>query len=243
MMLELVVSDDLTPPLECPLCGRLYIRCSLPIPGEGPKCTACGGSFRLTELLPKQQGQHSPPTGVSIADHGGNWSIIVSTRALKKALINAVSGAALLLCAVYIWMHGGWLFTAENNSDGQMLVKLGLILFVFSIGLLGAAVWHFWGRYEVSATGDLGNIFSGVAGLGSKRTFSPPRTNGVSLTKAVSFDRYGNPKERSVIRLEGVGFYMDIGDGLPDEQRAYLALFLLQNRAESDRPTATTAGA
>jgi hypothetical protein len=92
-------------------------------------------------------------------------------------------------------------------------------------------------------TGEVGTVFQGIGGIGNKRTLSPTRINGVCLTKAVSFDRHGNPIERRVIRLEGVGFYMDLGEDLPDEQRAYLALFLLQKKVDSSRDIEATAGA
>jgi hypothetical protein len=241
-MLELVISDDLTPSLTCPLCGWLYVRCSLRIPEGGPKCSACGGSIQLLDLLPKQQRTSPAPPGVAVVDEGANWSIGVSARSLKAGLASAVAAVALLAAAIYIWTHGGWLFGGGNDSDSAALRKLGAISFAGAIGLFGNAAWRLWGRYTVSVRGDIGTVLEGVAGLGSKRTFNLAAINGVCLAKAVYIDRNGNQIEKKAIRLEGVGFYMNIAEEMADANRAYLALFLLQKRVDSSRNLGAAAG-
>jgi hypothetical protein len=228
-MLELVVSDDLTPPLACPLCGWLYVKCSLQVPDEGPKCAACGGRFRLLEMVAKD----TVPAGISVGDKGRDWTIEILTRSPKSALLNGAGGLALLALTVLIWMNGGWMFSGGDESDG--LRKLGVVTFIGSMAMLATAVWRFWGRYRVSGSGQAGAVFQGVAGMGSRRTFQLPVINGVCLTKAVYVDRRGNQLEKRVVRLEGVDFYMDLGEDLSDRQRAYLALFLLQKRLEFGR--------
>ncbi len=231
-MLELVVSDDLTPPLQCPRCGWLYVRCSLPIPAEGAKCSSCGGAFRLPELASGQQGARQVPHGISVAEEGASWTLAASTRSWKGALGNLAGGLALLGITILIWMNGGWLFGRIQEDSDNELRELGMAVFAGSVILLGAAVWRFWGRYKVSVNGGAGTVFKGIGGIGNKRAFGLPVINGVCLTKAVSFDRRGNQIDRRVIRLEGVDFHLDFGEDLADEQRAHIALFLLQKRVE-----------
>lgn len=77
-----------------------------------------------------------------------------------------------------------------------------------------------------------GSVFKGVGGIGNDRSFRLPVINGVCLTKALSEDQHGNQVEKRVIRLEGVDFYMDFGEDLSDQQRTFIALFLLEKRIE-----------
>jgi hypothetical protein len=239
-MLELIVSDDLTPSLACPHCGRPYVHCTFPIPDEGPKCPSCGKDFKLPELLPGS----AVPAGVSVVDQGGSWSVNVSTRALKGAIVSLAGAVVLSVCTVYNWMNGGGNpFATPADSDAAILQKLGLFTLAGTIGLLGGAAWKLWGRYTVSVNRDAGAAFQGVAGIGGTRKFSLPVINGVSLTKALLTDSRGNTIEQRVVRMEGVNFYMDLGADLPDAQRAFLGLFLMQKRFEWGRQAGVAGGA
>ena len=62
--------------------------------------------------------------------------------------------------------------------------------------------------------------------MGKRQAFSLPLVNGVCLKKVVGDDEVG----KHVIRLEGIGFYLDIAEDISDDQRVYIALFLLQKR-------------
>jgi hypothetical protein len=48
----------------------------------------------------------------------------------------------------------------------------------------------------------------------------------------VDEDWRGNQVMHHIIRLEGLGFYLDFGADLTEQQRTYIALFLLQRIAD-----------
>lgn len=233
-VLELVISDDLSPPLQCPLCGWLCVHCSIQIPSEQATCPACGGSFRLSDLALKNDKTHSIPSGLSVSDHGSSWTIEISTRSLRVVLVTLISGVGLLGGAVFDLMHSISLFDGKTSDDpvDSLLRLLVPVLLASSAALLGCAAYWCWGRYVVSASGAVGSIFKGLGRIGKEQIFRLPVINGVCLTKVASEDHRGNQIARSVIRLEGVDFYVDFGQDLPDEQRTYIALFLLQKRTE-----------
>jgi hypothetical protein len=105
----------------------------------------------------------------------------------------------------------------------------------------GAAYW-FGGRYSVSAVGAAGAVWRGIGSIGSERTFNLGSLNGVCLAKAIPVSSSDSETIKHVIRLEGVDFYMEFGANLPDDQKVFIALFLLQKRLEfglrSERPAA-----
>jgi hypothetical protein len=233
-VLELIISDDLNPPLQCPLCGRIYIHCSIQIQSEGVQCPTCARTSSLLALLPKNDRPNSIPTGLSVSDHGGTWEIEVSTRSPRVALVTLISGVGLLGGAAFDLTHSMSLFDGKTDDDpiGNLLRPLVPVLLASSAALLGYAAYWCWGRYTVSATGSVGRVFRGLGRIGKEQIFRLPVINGVCLTRVGSEDHRGHQIEKSAIRLEGVDFYMDFGHDLPDEQRAYIALFLLQKRIQ-----------
>jgi hypothetical protein len=126
-------------------------------------------------------------------------------------------------------------FLGTRNSDdafGESFWLLAALLPVLSILLLACAAYMFWGRYFIAAQDGVVTVFKGLGSLGRTQTFDLSEVNGVCLTTAEAEDDRVKP----VIRVEGIGFYVEFGADLPDTQRAYTALFLLQKRLEQQAP-------
>jgi len=66
--------------------------------------------------------------------------------------------------------------------------------------------------------------------MNASASFSLESVTAVSLARVPAEGPHSDDKEVQLIRLEGIDYYFEFGAGLPDEQRAFLALFLLQNR-------------
>lgn len=226
-VLELVISDDLRPPLQCPLCGWLYVHCSIQIPSGEAKCPACAGSFTLPRLARSNGKTHSIPSGLTILDQGWSWTIGISTRSPSAVLVTSISVIGLTLGIASDLMHS---ISLLGGNGLQWLVVPALCAGLAAL-LACAAYWR-WGRHTVSANGALVTVFKGVGRIGTEQSFRLPVINGVCLTREISEDHQGKQIEKSVIRLEGVDFYMNLGQDLADEQRAFIALFLLQKRIE-----------
>ncbi|MBZ5724994.1 MAG: hypothetical protein LAP87_08360 [Acidobacteriia bacterium] len=110
-----------------------------------------------------------------LPDHGGDWTIGISTRSPRVALAALISGAALLGGVAFDFMHGIPLFDAASGDDlaGTLFRRLAPVLLVASAALLGYAAYWFWGRYTVSASGAAGKRFQGSRRNRKRPEFSP----------------------------------------------------------------------
>ena len=113
---------------------------------------------------------------------------------------------------------------------GAFVSSVGFLLVAVGEPVLLVCIYWLWGRHSISVRGFEGEIFKGLGKIGIRRRFALPTINGVCLTKVVT-ESHGHDVEQHIIRLEGVDFYLDFGAGLPDQQRAFIALFPLQKRA------------
>ena len=219
-MLELVIDDDLDSPPTCPVCHGIFVRCSLRMSGGEATCKYCSAKFNPT----RAGGTSNPPAGLSVSDRGADWSIDISTRSPRAAIVCVASGAGVLgflADADHAWS----LFSSHLGNAiviGAFGVAAAVALFV------AAAYWH-WGRNGISVSGPHGTVFRGIGRFGKRQAFFLPGINGVRLTKSLQEEE--NQVIQHVIRLEGVDSYMDFGADLTEGQRTYIALFLLQRIA------------
>ena len=218
-MLELVIDDDLDSPLTCPTCHGIFVRCLLRMSCGEAACKYCGAKFNPT----RAGGSSSPPAGVSVSDRGADWSIDISTRSLRAALVCVASGVGvfgILGDVDHLW-----------SISGSHLWSPSLLGVITAVALFAAAAYWFWGRNSISVSGSDGTVFRGIGRFGKRQAFFLPGINGVRLTQSVDEDWRGNQVMHHIIRLEGLGFYMDFGADLTEQQRTYIALFLLQRIA------------
>jgi DNA-directed RNA polymerase subunit RPC12/RpoP len=241
-VLELVIDDAVEPSFKCVRCGHILVHGSIPLTAEGAQCPYCGGLSRLAELAGRKAGESLRllvPPGLSVWECGSNWRIDISMRSARFAWPAFAGGAGLL----FEFVHAAALFRETSGDDPfgrfQSLLLGGLL--AAALGLLGCAAYWIWGRYSVSALDGEGSVFRGLGRFGTRRTFWVPVVNGICFRRVLGEGSWNHEIEKHVIRLEGVGFYLDFADDLTRDQQIFLALFLaqkvLQRRAEPVRAT------
>lgn len=224
-MLEFVIDDDLNSPLACPSCRAIYVRCSLQVLGGGASCRYCGAKFDPT----RASACSSPPAGLSVSDRGADWSIDISTRSPRAALGCLASGVGVLGALSEV-DHVSSLFSSHLGNA----IVIGALGSAVAVALFVAAAYWCWGRYSISVSDSAGTVFRGIERFGKRQMFSLPGINGVRLTRGVHEEEQ---VVQHVIRLEGVDFHMDFGADLTEQQRTYIALFLLQRISALSGPS------
>jgi hypothetical protein len=86
---------------------------------------------------------------------------------------------------------------------------------------------------SISGTGGMATVLKGVGRFGIPHHFRLGAVNGVCLRSDVDEDSHDGSAV-PIVRVEGVGFCHDFGARLPEDQRVFIALFLLRKRAERD---------
>ena len=94
--------------------------------------------------------------------------------------------------------------------------------------LAQASVNYLWGRTSISARGTSGVVQTGIGPWGRRQTFLFPAINGVRLTLSTEDGAQGKDGARHVVRMEGVGFYVDFGEEFTEKQRMFMALTVLK---------------
>jgi hypothetical protein len=165
-VLSLVIADDLDPSLECPLCGRLFVLCSIEVSFGSCQCSSCRGSFALADL------KLAAPSDLSVKDEGRNWTIDIATRSPRAGLVALVACLALLLGLA----HLGTVFPPANPDDPfsslNSVVILGLL--ALTLASLAAAAYWLWGRNSISMRDSEVTAFRGLGHLASGRPFLLP---------------------------------------------------------------------
>ena len=225
-MVELVIDDRLDTPLSCSACGRPWIRCSLPAEPGGVCCKFCGAVNAFADPgIP-------PPRDVTVSESRDAWRIGISTRSPRAAA--ATLGAAIGSVAV-AFEHLHRLLTLFGN--GLPLV-LALAAACAAIAVLYTAAYWIWGEHSISAVGPDAIVFKGLGPIGMRRYFDISAVNGVCL-KRCAVENLHDDRVVSAVRLESVGSYLDFAAKLPEEQRLFIAWFLLRKRMQYAAASAT----
>lgn len=218
-MIELVVADDLKPPLACPECGSIYVRCSLKINSNPAFCQYCGDTIQLTSLA-------RPLPETYIVKDGQGTSLHIPFRARWAILLSFFSGVLALTATLAdlgeaIGIHPLARDGPVEEYGASLTVLVVALAIVFGVCL---TIWRL-GKFSVEFHDGVGTISTGVGPFSRRTVFLLSQINGVCLVRTED-----NDGEKHVIRLEGVHFFQEFGESLPDDQRAFVAMFILENR-------------
>jgi hypothetical protein len=215
-VLSLVVGYSLDTQLECPRCARLFVQSSIAISRDGGECPYCRQTFELWDL----------PRPKSITERVD--SIDISSRSLHLA------GLVMAACSAPVWeiAHAGRAASQVANfpdypSSHEYAFDVAMAAIALIVGIAGAAAFWLWGRHTISTQKGMGTVSRGIGGAASQKHFPLANLNAVRLEKSLN----ERDEEIHVIRLEGVGFYLDFGETLTEAQRIWVAIWLARKAA------------
>jgi hypothetical protein len=226
-VLSLVIADEVDPELRCPLCGRLFARCSITISSKGAECIFCRETFPLWT--------QPCPAGITTSGAGHDRQIRITPRSWSAAGI----------------VFAGWFTTIEvlievatklrgaSDDPFRHLTALAMGgLIAAPVAGIAAIVYWAMNTYSLAERGSEIELSGRLAGGSEKREFDLGAINAVHLMIATS----EQDEKLNVIRLEGVGFYLDLGASLTCAQRTWLALDLLKKSLAAKTRNAACAG-
>jgi hypothetical protein len=160
-VLSLVIADDPTPRLDCPLCGRRFTQCSIGVSSQGAECPFCRQTFPLWSP--------TPPPELTVSEQDGNWQIAISQRS-PHAL-----GVKLFGISAPILIVGDALTRVSERASDDPFAPIQRMVTVLLVAL------------AVAAIGTAANWLLGRHAIDGK-SLALDRVNGVVLTKVTRDD-------------------------------------------------------
>jgi len=207
----------------CPVCGREF---SDPqtivsiLPAEFPNaslCPNCRSPLRFSSFPGGAIEPSEVPVRVMLLDHGATWSATAyphRTAAVETWVFSLVWTAIV----AFMW-------SANAAGHGAGIVVLVWLTVVTPLFVLKAAL-QTWGKYVVAGSPQGAKIFTGIASLGVNRHFKWEDLSEIRLRT-----RYGRRGSRRKSVVARAGREFSFGEELSDDQRHFVALFLLSKRS------------
>jgi len=232
------------PTPTCPKCRRTIPPEDINVAQDVAYCRACNLSHRLSDLttggdMTAQVDVNHPPQGAWFKSDGSGTVIGATNRNLAAAfgmLFFAVFWNGIVSVFVSFAIAGtlrqmhvplpAWFPNPGMNGSGGMSLGMTIFLWLFltpfiAVGLFvaGTCLSSLFGRTEVRIESSRGTAFTGIGGLGWKRSFDASQVRAVRL-----FERRNNQGQDSfsvLIELRD-GKQVKLGSLLTNERRQFM---------------------
>jgi hypothetical protein len=204
----------LAPPLICPRCRHIFPQLALNPFADVADCSKCNGHFQLSEVS-SEPSDHliQTPAQVSTAFSGDHW-LITATPDSRKAFVTWIIAIVWIVFVVWTW-------TDARHTRWSLFVQVWLLA-CWSLFLYKAALQTL-GRYLISGSSETWTVSTALGWIHWKRSIRRAALTGIRLHR----ERVGRGGVRSTIVLEA-NRKITFGEELRDDQRRYIAAFLLQ---------------